>query len=124
MKPRHADLFATDLDEETITKYIDRFLMYYIKTADKLTRTSVWVESLEGGIHHLREVIVDDKLGICEELDQQMKHLVDTYHCEWKDAISDEEKLKRFKHFANSEAHDPNVKFTRERTQIKPLIEV
>ncbi|MGJ8653137.1 MAG: nitrite reductase large subunit NirB [Opitutaceae bacterium] len=120
MKPRHADLFDTDLDEETITKYIDRFLMYYIKTADRLTRTSVWVESLEGGMDHLRSVIVDDKLGICDELDKQMKHLIDTYHCEWKDAIEDPEKLKLFKHFGNSDAHDPNLKFTRERTQIKP----
>jgi nitrite reductase (NADH) large subunit len=123
MKPRHADLFETDLDEETTTKYIDRFLMYYIKTADRLTRTSVWVESLEGGMDHLREVIVDDKLGICDELDKQMQHLIDTYHCEWKDAIEDPEKLKLFKHFGNSDAHDPNVKFTRERTQIKPLLE-
>ncbi len=122
MKPRHADLFATDLDEATITKYIDRFLMYYIKTADKLTRTSVWVESLEGGMDHLREVIVDDKLGICEELDKQMQHLVNTYHCEWKDAIEDEEKVKLFKHFGNSDSDDPTVKFTRERTQIKPLL--
>lgn len=123
MKPRHADLFATDLDEATITKYIDRFLMYYIKTADKLTRTSVWVESLEGGMDHLREVIVDDKLGLCAELDEQMQHLVDTYHCEWKDAIEDAGKLKLFKHFGNSEAHDPTVKFVRERTQIRPAAE-
>ena len=123
MKPRHADLFAIDLDEATTTKYIDRFLMYYIKTADKLTRTSVWVESLEGGMDHLREVIVDDSLGICDELDAQMEHLVNTYHCEWKDAIEDPEKLKLFKHFGNNDAHDPTVKFTRERTQIRPLLE-
>ena len=120
MKPRHADLFGTDLDEETITKYIDRFLMYYIKTADRLTRTSVWVESLEGGMDHLREVIVDDSLGICQELDEQMAHLVDTYHCEWKDAIEDPDKLKLFKHFGNTDSHDPTVKFKRERTQICP----
>lgn len=123
MKPRHADLFEIDLDEATITKYIDRFLMYYIKTADRLTRTSVWVDSLEGGMDHIREVIVEDKLGICDDLDKQMKHLVDTYHCEWKDVIEDPEKLKLFKHFGNSDAHDPTVKFTRERTQIKPLLE-
>ena len=123
MKPRHADLFATDLNEATVTKYIDRFLMYYIKTADKLTRTSVWVESLEGGMDHLRDVIIEDKLGICSELDKQMQYLVDTYHCEWKDAIEDSEKLKLFKHFGNSEDHDPTVRFTRERTQIKPQLE-
>jgi len=122
MKPRHADLFAIDLDEATTTKYIDRFLMYYIKTADRLTRTSVWLEGLEGGIQHLRDVIIEDKLGICDELDKQMAHLVDTYHCEWKDAIEDPEKLKRFKHFGNSEAKDPNVKFNRERTQIVPSL--
>ncbi len=120
MKPRHADLFATDLDEETITKYIDRYLMYYIKTADRLTRTSVWLEGLEGGIEHLKDVIIDDKLGLCEELDKQMAHLVDTYHCEWKDAIEDPEKLKRFQHFGNSEEKDPNVKMIRERTQVRP----
>ncbi|MEM9159450.1 MAG: nitrite reductase large subunit NirB [Verrucomicrobiota bacterium] len=123
MKPRHADLFATDLDEETITKYIDRFLMYYIKTADKLTRTSVWVESLVGGMEHLREVIIDDKLGICEELDKQMAHLVDTYHCEWKDAIEDEEKMKLFSHFGNSEESDANIKFVRERDELRPAKE-
>ncbi|MGJ8638747.1 MAG: nitrite reductase large subunit NirB [Opitutaceae bacterium] len=123
MKPRHADLFATDLDEATTTRYIDRFLMYYIKTADRLTRTSVWVESLEGGMDHLREVIVDDKLGLCAELDKQMQLLVDTYHCEWKDAIEDPAKARLFKHFGNSDDHDPSVKFTRERTQIKPLLE-
>lgn len=120
MKPRHADLFGTDLDEETCIKYIDRFLMYYIKTADRLTRTSVWVESLEGGMDHLRKVIVDDSLGLCAELDEQMAHLVDTYHCEWKDAIEDPEKLKLFKHFGNSNAIDPTVKFARERSQIRP----
>lgn len=122
MKPRHADLFATDLDEATITRYIDRFLMYYIKTADKLTRTSVWVESLEGGMDHLREVIVDDSLGICAELDAQMEHLVNTYHCEWKDAIEDPRKLKLFKHFGNSDAYDPTVRFVRERTQVRPAM--
>ena len=122
MKPRHADLFATDLDEATVTKYIDRFLMYYIKTADRLTRTSVWVESLEGGMDHLRDVIIEDSLGICDDLDTQMQHLINTYRCEWKDAIEDPQKLKLFKHFGNSDAHDPNLKFTRERTQIKPLL--
>ncbi|MCH6257828.1 nitrite reductase large subunit NirB [Puniceicoccaceae bacterium K14] len=123
MKPRHADLFATDLDDDTLVAYIDRFLMYYIKTADKLTRTSVWVDSLEGGIEHLKDVIINDSLGLCEELDKQMQHLVDTYHCEWKDAVEDPEKLKRFKHFGNSESTDPNIKFVRERDQIRPANE-
>lgn len=120
MKPRHADLFASDLDKETLIKYIDRFLMYYIKMADKLTRTSVWVESLQGGMDHLRDVIIEDSLGICAELDKQMQHLVDTYHCEWKDAIEDPEKLKRFQHFGNSEDNDPRILQVPERHQIRP----
>ena len=78
-KPRHAELLASDLDEETALKYIDRFLMYYIMTADRLTRTSVWCEKLEGGIDHIRDVVVHDKLGIAAELEAQLQHLVDTY---------------------------------------------
>src|SRR5215510_13329989 len=82
-RPRHADLLAADLDEEMALKYIDRFLMFYIQTADRLTRTSVWLENLEGGIERLREIIIHDKLGICDELQRMMQHLVDTYRCEW-----------------------------------------
>ncbi len=123
MKPRHAELFASDLDKKTLITYIDRYLMFYIKTADKLQRTSVWLESLPGGIDHLREVIVEDSLGICDELDQQMKHLVDTYHCEWKDAIEDPEKLKRFRHFSNSYESDPTIAHSLEREQIRPATE-
>src|SRR5262249_7904373 len=82
-KPRQADLLAADLDEEPCVRYIDRFLMYYIQTADRLTRTSVWLEKMEGGIDHLRDVIIHDRLGVCEELERQMQHLVDTYECEW-----------------------------------------
>ena len=80
-KPRHADLLAADLDEETAIRYIDRFLMYYIMTADKLTRTAVWLDKMAGGVEHLREVIIDDKLGICDELESMMQFLVDSYRC-------------------------------------------
>jgi nitrite reductase (NADH) large subunit len=72
-KPRHAELLAAGIDEETAIKYIDRFLMYYITTADKLTRTSTWCEKLEGGVNHLREVIIDDKLGLCAELEAMLQ---------------------------------------------------
>ena len=78
-KPRHADLLAADIDEETCIRYIDRFLMYYIQTADRLTRTSVWLEKMEGGLEYLRDVIIHDRLGICDELERQMQYLVDTY---------------------------------------------
>ncbi len=121
MKPRHADLFATDLDDETLIRYIDRFLMFYVATADRLQRTSVWLENLEGGIDYLREVIVDDKLGICAELEARMAALVGTYQCEWKTTIEDPEKLKRFRTFVNApEAVDGHVVFVEERGQLRP----
>jgi nitrite reductase (NADH) large subunit len=123
MKPRHADLFATDLDKETLIRYIDRFFMFYIKTADRLQRTSVWMENLEGGLDHLKSVIIDDRLGICAELEQQMAAIIGTYQCEWKTTISDESKRKRFRHFINSDLPDSNIIFVDERGQIRPARE-
>jgi len=120
MNPRHADLFATDIDRETLIKYIDRFLMYYIKTADKLERTSTWLTKLEGGLDHLKDVVINDSLGIADELEAQMTYLIDTYECEWKNTIEDPEKLKRFRHFTNSDKVDDNVSFVTERDQIRP----
>ncbi len=120
MKPRHADLFATDLDTPTLIKYIDRFLMFYVRTADRLQRTSVWFENLEGGLEYLQDVIINDSLGICDELEQQMQHVIDTYQCEWKSAINDQQKLKRFRQFVNSDKQDENVLFVEERGQIRP----
>lgn len=118
--PRHAELFATDLDTETMVKYIDRIIMFYIKTADKLQRTSKWRESLEGGLEYLQSVIIDDSLGIADELEAQMQLLIDNYVCEWAATISNTEKLKRFRHFVNSEKGDDNVVFVQEREQIRP----
>ncbi|MGZ8185657.1 MAG: nitrite reductase large subunit NirB [Methylobacter sp.] len=123
MKPRHADLFVTSLDKETLIKYIDRFLMFYVRTADRLQRTSVWMENMEGGLDYLKSVVIDDKLRLCEQLEQQMQHVIDTYHCEWKTTIEDESKLKRFRHFVNSDKADDNVVFVEERGQIRPADE-
>lgn len=120
MKPRHADLFATDLDTETLVKYIDRFLMFYCKTADRLQRTSVWLENLEGGLEYLKQVVIEDSLGIAEELEAQMAAVVGTYQCEWKTTVEDPEALKRFRQFVNSPDQDENVVFVQERTQIRP----
>ncbi len=119
-KPRHADLLASDVDDETCIKYIDRFLMYYIKTADRLTRTSVWLEKLEGGIERLRDVVVGDCLGIGAELERQMQLLVDTYQCEWTVVVRDPERRKAFRHFANSERGDETVSLVEERKQRRP----
>ncbi len=103
MKPRHADLFATDLDDATLVRYIDRILMFYIYTADRLQRTSVWMENLDGGLDYLRQVVIDDSLGLAAELEARMQHVVDSYRCEWKEAVEDPNKRKRFRSFVNSE---------------------
>ena len=123
MKPRHADLFATDLDKETLIKYIDRMLIFYVRTADKLQRTSVWMENMEGGLDYLKSVVIDDKLGVCDQFEEQMQHVIDTYQCEWKTTIESEEKLKRFRHFVNSDKTDDNIVFVEERGQIRPANE-
>ena len=120
MKPRHADLFAADLDDETLIRYIDRFLMFYIRTADRLQRTSVWLDNLEGGIEYLRAVVIEDSLGIATELEKQMAHVIDTYACEWQATLADPEKLKRFRQFVNSDKQDNGVVFIQEREQIRP----
>jgi nitrite reductase (NADH) large subunit len=119
-KPRHADLLAADIDEETCIRYIDRFLMYYTQTADRLTRTSVWLEKLEGGIEYLKEVIIHDKLGICLELETQMQFFVDTYRCEWAEVVKDPEKRKLFAQFANTDETEPTIEFVQERGQKRP----
>ncbi len=119
-KPRHADLLASDLDEETALRYIDRFLMYYVTTADRLTRTSVWLENLAGGIEHLREVIIEDSLGICAELEEMMQHVVETYECEWKVVVEDPEKRKRFRQFVNTDETEPVIEMIVERGQQRP----
>jgi len=120
MKPRHADLFASDLDKQTLIKYIDRLLMFYVRTADRLQRTSVWFDNLEGGLDYLRDVVINDKLTIADELESQMSLVIENYQCEWKTTIEDSEKLKRFSHFVNSDSSDDNVVFVREREQIRP----
>jgi nitrite reductase (NADH) large subunit len=120
MKPRHAELLASDLDNATLLRYVDRFLMFYIRTADRLQRTSVWRDNLEGGLDYLKAVVIDDKLGIGQELEADMQHVVDTYACEWQAAVSDPATRQRFRHFVNSDAQDSNVVFVEERGQIRP----
>ncbi|MFK8022466.1 MAG: nitrite reductase large subunit NirB [Ilumatobacter sp.] len=118
--PRHADLFATDLDDETLVRTIDRFLMYYVRTADRLQRTSVWLESLDGGLAHLRDVIVDDALGICAELDEDMARHVDTYECEWKATLDDPDRLAHFVEFVNAPETNSQPVFVEVRGQRVP----
>ena len=123
MKPQHAVLLATDIDKETLIKYIDRFLVFYIRTADKLERTSTWFNKLEGGLDYLKQVIIEDSLGIADELEAQMQYHVDTYQCEWKKTIETPEKLQRFSHFVNAESADPSLAYVQERGQKRPATE-
>ncbi|MCK1795920.1 nitrite reductase large subunit NirB [Streptomyces sp. XM4193] len=119
--PRHADLLAQDLDEAELIRLIDRFLMFYIRTADRLERTSVWLERIEGGLDHVRRVVVEDSLGIGDELERLMAEHVSHYRDEWAQTLSDPDKLERFTSFINAPSTpDPSVAFLPERDQVKP----
>jgi nitrite reductase (NADH) large subunit len=113
MTPKHAQLLASDLDTETLVRYVDRFLMYYIRTADRLQRTAPWVESLDGGLDHVREVVCDDSLGLAGEFEAAMERHVQNYKCEWQGVLEDPDKLSRFVSFVNApDAVDSTVTFT------------
>lgn len=119
-KPQHAVLLASDIDSETCIKYLDRFLMFYVRTADPLTRTATWLNKMEGGIDYLRNVIIHDSLEMAETWEKEMQALVDAYQCEWKVAINDPDIRKRFVHFVNAPAEkDQTVKFEEMRDQKK-----
>jgi nitrite reductase (NADH) large subunit len=117
-KPQHALLLATDLDSETCIKYIDRFLMFYIRTADPLTRTATWLNKMEGGIDYLRNVVVNDSLGMAAQWEQEIENLISSYKCEWKEAVENPAIRKRFSHFVNAPAEkDPTIEFVDMRGQ-------
>ena len=120
MKPRHAELLASDLTQTELIALIDRFLMFYVRTADRLQRTSTWRENLEGGLDYLKQVLLHDSLGLASELEQQMQQVVDSYQCEWKTAITTPSVRQRFKSFVNSDRPDEHIVFIRERDQIRP----
>ncbi|MGB3275472.1 MAG: nitrite reductase large subunit NirB [Castellaniella sp.] len=120
MRPRHAELLASDLDNDALIRMIDRFLMLYIRTADKLQRTAAWRESLEGGLDYLKDVVVRDSLGLGAELEAQMQALVDAYECEWAATLKDEQALRRFRSLVNSDAPDEHIVHVRERGQPRP----
>ncbi|WP_043644347.1 nitrite reductase large subunit NirB [Nocardioides alkalitolerans] len=120
--PRHAQLLVGDVDTETLVRYLDRYLMYYVRTADRLQRTAPWIESLEGGLDRVREIVVEDSLGLGTELEAAMARHVEGYFDEWKATLEDPEKLSRFVSFVNAPGQpDPNITFTTERGQIKPV---
>ena len=117
-----ADLLVSDLSTEDLVRVVDRFLMYYIRTADRLQRTAAWVEAMDGGLDHLRSVIIDDSLGIAAELDAAMARHVETYADEWRSTLADPDRMRRFVSFVNApEVPDPSIAFTTERDQPVPV---
>ena len=121
-RPRHADLFLSDVPTDVLIRTIDRFLMYYIRTADRLQRTAAWLEGLDGGLDHLRRVIVDDELGLCAELDAAMAQHVESYVDEWRSTVEDPDRLQRFVSFVNApDTPDPSISFDVERGQRIPV---
>jgi nitrite reductase (NADH) large subunit len=121
MRPQHAVLLAEDLDEATLVRTIDRVLMYYVRTADRLERTATWLNKLEGGVGHLRDVVLDDALGIAADLDADMARHVATYECEWQATLDDPERLARFRSFVNTDEPDPSLSYLRIRGQRQPV---
>ena len=119
-RPQHAQLLIGDIDKDSCIRYLDRFLMYYIKTAEPLTRTATWLNKLEGGLPYLYDVVVNDVLGIGAELEVEMESLIANYECEWKHAVENESIRRRFKHFANSDEGDPFLQFEELRGQRIP----
>lgn len=119
--PRHAELLASGLSDDELISAIDRFFMYYIRTADRLQRTAPWCEDLEGGLEGLRAVIFDDSLGICDDLDAAMNRHVDDYEDEWAATLRDPDKLARFHSFINAaDTPDPSLSYVATRGQVRP----
>lgn len=118
--PRHAELFAKDVPPSKVVRIIDRYLAYYIMTADRLQRTARWIENMEGGIDKLRRVILQDELGICDQLDAFMDNLIDTYQDEWAQVVKDPARRKQFKQFVNTEERRPQSEMITERGQQRP----
>ncbi len=122
-RPRHAELLASDLSTEELIPVLDRFLMFYIRTADRLQRTAAWIEAMDGGLDHLRAVIVDDSLGLCGELEAAMAAHVASYADEWKSTLDDPDRLRRFVSFVNApDTPDPSIAFATERDQPVPVL--
>lgn len=119
-KPQHAQLLAADIDSDTCIKYIDRFLMFYIRTGDPLTRTATWLNKMDGGMEYLRNVVINDSLGMAEKWESEIESLIASYKCEWKEAVENPAIRKRFSHFVNApEEKDPTIEFVDMRGQKK-----
>ncbi|MDV7987832.1 nitrite reductase large subunit NirB [Rhodococcus sp. IEGM 1374] len=121
--PKHAQLLASNLDDATLVSYIDRYLMFYVRTADRLQRTAPWLESLDGGLDHLRAVVCEDSLGIGAELEADMERHVAGYKDEWAGVLEDDEKIGRFVSFVNApDESDPTIAFDESGARKVPVL--
>ncbi|GAC1313886.1 MAG: nitrite reductase large subunit NirB [Acidimicrobiales bacterium] len=120
LRPRHADLLAEDLDTATLVRYIDRFLMYYVRTADRLERTATWMGRIDGGLDHVRRVVIDDAIGLGADLEADMAAHVAGYRCEWADTLADPVRLEQFRTFVNTDDPGPTPVYITERGQPRP----
>jgi nitrite reductase (NADH) large subunit len=119
--PAHARLLAGDLSTKELIRCLDRFLMYYIRTADRLQRTAAWLDAVEGGLDRVREIVVDNALGLGAELERAMARHIDSYVDEWRATVEDPAKLRRFVSFVNApDVPDPTISFGIARGQIVP----
>lgn len=119
-KPRHAELIAENVTRREAVKIIDRFIIFYIRSADKLERTARWVERYPGGLQGVKDVVVSDKLGICADLEQEMDSLVGTYHCEWTEVVNNPERRRMFKQFVNTDEVQIESEKITQRKQQRP----
>ncbi|KAI0459243.1 nitrite reductase [Xylaria acuta] len=119
--PRHAELLAKDVPPSEVIPILDRYLMFYIRTADKLQRTARWLEALPGGLKYLKEVILEDKLGICASLEAQMQELVDSFFDEWAEAVKDPAIASKFQQFANTTETLETAEVEQDRGQSRPV---
>ena len=121
MRPAHAELLAEDLDREALIRSIDRYLMWYVRSADRLERTATWQRKLPGGIRFVRSVVLDDALGLGAQLEADMARHVERYRCEWRETLEDPDRLDRFVTFVNTDQADPSISHVRVRGQRVPL---
>ncbi|KAK0568798.1 hypothetical protein OC861_001575 [Tilletia horrida] len=119
-KPRHAELIAMDVTRAEAIKILDRFMIYYLRSADKLERTARWIERLPGGLKTLKEVIIDDKLGICDDLEREMQELIGTFECEWTEVVKNKDRHKMFRQFVNTDETQTHAEAIEQRGQRRP----
>ena len=81
---RKGDLLCTVPTHEDVLKYMGRFMQYYREHGKYLERTYTFVERI--GIETLKNIVMEDSLGIAARLDDDMQKAVDAYKDPWKEA--------------------------------------